>query len=87
MQEVFIKNGVCNILCERARSSVAERSAHNRLVVGSKPTEPTIYFHLNYLLNATNSDMLAFLSSLRVFGRLITIGLKLEICRAHFITI
>jgi hypothetical protein len=25
----------------RARSSAAERSAHNRLVVGSNPTEPT----------------------------------------------
>lgn len=25
----------------RARSSVAERTAHNRLVVGSKPTGPT----------------------------------------------
>ncbi len=27
----------------RARSSGAERSAHNRLVVGSKPTEPTYF--------------------------------------------
>ena len=27
--------------CFRARSSGAERSAHNRLVVGSIPTEPT----------------------------------------------
>ena len=25
----------------RARSSVAERAAHNRLVVGSNPAEPT----------------------------------------------
>jgi cell division protein FtsB len=30
---------------ERARSSVAERSAHNRLVVGSIPTEPIFYKH------------------------------------------
>ena len=28
----------------RARSSAAERSAHNRLVVGSNPTEPTIEY-------------------------------------------
>ena len=26
---------------QRARSSAAERSAHNRLVVGSNPAEPT----------------------------------------------
>ena len=29
------------IFAARARSSVAERSAHNRLVAGSKPAEPT----------------------------------------------
>ena len=28
----------------RARSSVAERAAHNRLVVGSNPAEPTFVF-------------------------------------------
>ena len=31
----------------RARSSVAEQAAHNRLVEGSNPSGPI--FHLNYL--------------------------------------
>ena len=39
-----------NIIWIRARSSAAERSAHNRLVVGSNPAEPT--FKPNLLQNS-----------------------------------
>jgi hypothetical protein len=35
----------------RARSSVVERSAHNRLVVGSIPTEPTSVIPSDFSVN------------------------------------
>ena len=34
-------------LISGARSSAAERSAHNRLVVGSNPTEPTYFLYVD----------------------------------------
>lgn len=40
LQDDVRRLGFGSVLRPRARSSAAERSAHNRLVVGSNPAEP-----------------------------------------------
>ena len=40
------------LLAQGARSSAAERAAHNRLVAGSNPAGPTVFFiHLTWVLH------------------------------------
>ena len=65
----------CLLFNLRARSSAAERSAHNRLVVGSNPAEPTS--EANFPQNATDfykkSHVLPEVTELLQFRELLSI--------------